>query len=514
MTTTQLDDDRTFTRRGVMRKAAAVGVGSAATIGGASRMGGSPVGSAAAIAPLGVGAAAGAAALGYLINEGVDVFTGPDRDYSNYTGKNALESSIKEDFLEMKSVDERVMTSIENNLVNSENVAIAKGKAALVKALNQEKSKSEAKNKMDKSIRKYYLTIQENIVGHYRAQHFKVTEMYQTYLGHPEVDPVAQEFLVVWISGEYRDIYDEPFGLETEAVHGIDGQQLQRNGAFAEYPDPDSGSELELRFDLASPTKDGSVVPRFKADDIGYGFDRMKTAFAEVESKYNDVTTQLSGLADDLYNNYEAGDIPSEKVLDPVTAATELGNNTGLSIREAQAGMMGIPTSGSFSLRLELQNDSGEKYEVDAEIYTNAQPNDSDGNPAGFKVGNTYDPNNFEDPIYVSYEYVDTETGEKTSDFTQLVNPFTVLEATDPEGNSVEEVTPESKTAQSADVESIEKELESIREEQRRLLEQSQEPTGGAGAGFFTGSGPSTGVVAAVVGGIGVLYALTQGGTN
>ncbi|WP_147438045.1 hypothetical protein [Halorubrum sp. Atlit-28R] len=116
MTTTQLDDDRTFTRRGVMRKAAAVGVGSAATIGGASRMGGSPVGSAAAIAPLGVGAAAGAAALGYLINEGVDLFTGPDRDYSNYTGKNALESSIKEDFLELKSVDERVMTSIENNL--------------------------------------------------------------------------------------------------------------------------------------------------------------------------------------------------------------------------------------------------------------------------------------------------------------------------------------------------------------------------------------------------------------
>jgi hypothetical protein len=261
-------------------------------------------------------------------------------------------------------------------------------------------------------------------------------------------------------------------------------------------------------FKLNDPTEGSSETTE-------YGFSRIRNAFDKVVTKRDEVNSQLVGLASDLYAEYGAGDIPTDEVLDPITAATELGNNTGLSIQEAQAGMMGIPTSASFSLRLELTGNDGNTYEADAEIYTNAQPNDTDGNPGGFKVGNTYDPANFQEPIYVSYEYVDPETGEKTTDFTEVVNPFTVLEATDSDGNEVEEVTPTSRTAQTADISTIEEELAAIREEQLRLQEKAQQQTsGGAGAGFFSGSGPSTGLITAVVGGIGVLYALTQGGTS
>jgi hypothetical protein len=87
----------------------------------------------------------------------------------------------------------------------------------------------------------------------------------------------------------------------------------------------------------------------------------------------------------------------------------------------------------------------------------------------------------------VSYEYIDEESGNRSTNFTQLENPFTVLEATNSEGEEVQEVTPTSQTNQTADVSKLEEELKSIREEQQRLLEKSQEPTGGAGGGFFGG---------------------------
>ncbi|MDB2239663.1 hypothetical protein [Halorubrum ezzemoulense] len=476
-------------------KTTAVGIGSAATIGGASKIGVSPVGSASAVAPLAVGAAGGAVALGYLMNEAIDAFTGSQKDYSGYTGIDALRKGIYEDAVEAASVDERVMTSIENNLLNSENVALSKGKAALVKALNEEKSQQDANTAMNEAINGYYATIQENILSHYTAQHEKFISMAKSLNSHGDFSPPSSFFLVNQGGGDGFDGIGRSEGVissqGTESISLVDGSSKS-------VPDvtwiSDNNYTNRVRFSVGKTDGSGNPIKEFKltkpdggTSGTTYGFGRIRDAFDKVVTKRDEVNSQLVGFASDLFSQYEPGDIPTDKVLDPVTAATELGNNTGLSFREAQAGMMGIPTSAGFSLRLELSDGDGSTYEVDAEIYTNAQPNDSDGNPAGFKVGNTYDPANFEAPIYVSYEYVDPETGERTSDFTQVENPFTVLEATDSEGNEVTEVTPTSKTQQTADISKLEEELASIREEQRRLLEKSQEPTGGAGGGFFGG---------------------------
>jgi hypothetical protein len=136
--------------------------------------------------------------------------------------------------------------------------------------------------------------------------------------------------------------------------------------------------------------------------------------------------------------------------------------------------MLGIPTSASFSLWLELQDTDGNTFEVEAELYTKASPTDGSGNETGWEVGTTYDPANFAPPIYVAYEYIDTESGEKSTDFVQLDEPFTVLEATDAEGNEVTNVANEKRITQTADVTKLEEELAQLRDEQQRLQQQSQ----------------------------------------
>lgn len=511
MTATQSDNEQTLTRRGVL-KTTAVGVGSAATIG---TLG---VGSAAAIAPVVALGYAGAVGLGYLMFRNAEKATGEKKDYSGYTGLEALKTGIYEDALEAKSTDERVMTSIRNNIQSSQNVAIAKGKAALVTKLNEGATESEANTAMTNAVNEYYATIQKNILTHLRAQRDKLRDMVGSLEAHPDTSGQVPTIKLYnkdntpgykGVNGFNGHTADEYAG--TDSISLVNGESVD----FSYIDIVHSAVTTEFRWKpTVTVNSEPKEILKFQSPEGNttvYGFDRVVNAFEDCVSRRDEVNSQLVGLASDLYNNYEPGEIPTEEVLDPVTAATELGNNTGLSVREAQAGMMGIPTSAGFSLRLELRDGSGGTYEVDAEIYTNAQPNDSDGNPAGFKVGNTYDPDNFEAPIFVSYEYVDPETGERSTDFTEIIEPFTVLEATDQEGNEVTEVTPTSRTAQTADISSIEEELASIREEQQRLLEKSQSP-GGAGAGWFGGGSVNVGAIAAVVGAAGVVYALATGG--
>jgi len=115
------------------------------------------------------------------------------------------------------------------------------------------------------------------------------------------------------------------------------------------------------------------------------------------------------------------------------------------------------------------------------------------GNDTGWEVGVEYDPSNFAAPIYVAYEYIDTESGEKSSDFVQIDEPFTVIDATDSAGNEVTNVANEKRITQTVDVAKLEEELAQLRDEQQRLQQQSQAGGGGGGGGGgFLDGGNST----------------------
>jgi len=87
----------------------------------------------------------------------------------------------------MQTVDERVFTSIENNLVNSETVAFAKGKAAALEKMNAEAPSSDAVTAMMEAVDGYYSTVQKNILVHFETQASQINHHVAMANAHPDV---------------------------------------------------------------------------------------------------------------------------------------------------------------------------------------------------------------------------------------------------------------------------------------------------------------------------------------
>lgn len=487
-----------MTRRGVMRKAA---IGTGATLGvgyGAGRTG--AIGGASAIAPIVVGSAAGGAALGYLVQKGADLFLGDSRDYSGYTGIEALKTEVRRGVRQMQSANERVMTSIQNNVVNSQNVAFAKGKSALVTKMNAEAPLSEAETAMESAISAYYATIEENILTHSDAQIEQLNHMIGRLGGHPDYNLSSD-------TGPFKAYGDlwakKPIGPATVGISPYtlaDGTEYNYNSLEGSW----NGNKWDL-----TPINGAAGYIQITGDapNLPYDGSRFKTTLDEIKSKKDDVISQLSGFASDVYDEYGAGDIPTEDIIDPATAATELGQSYGGdAAQSASASMLGIPTSAEQAVMMDVHRPDG-TVTIQADMYTKYTPASG-----SFETGTRYVPAEWTAPLYIAYEYT-AEDGSAESDFAQLKDPFTIREIS-VDGEEVNTFKPETRNTQTADVSKIEEELAQIRKEQIRLQNEAEESAGGAGAGFFDGSGPNTGVIAAVVGGIGVLYALTQGGPN
>jgi hypothetical protein len=488
-------------------KTTAAGIGSAVGVGyGAA-------GSARAVPPVLLGAgAAGAAGLGYAFYKKAKQFLGDQRDYSDFTGDDALQRELVVGSKRLQSADERVLTSLRNNLTNSKTVGLAKGKAAAIEAMNAGKTEQQATSDMEEAVNSYFAVIQENLFTHFSAQCSQFANMAMRVV---ERDTMENGVILAYSRTGYTEAnYSDRWEPVTKNVSLVDTREIPvtffkgRNGDNRKrYFDPMdlAGLDNVNKWGVKDPDT-GENVYALKAEN----YEGIPTKITDTRDA---VLSDLSGFVADVYDEYGQKNIPSEDVIDPITAATELGTNTGLSQREAAAGMMGISSTADYNLRIRIQGESGEIEEVDAEIYTNVQPTDADGNATGFQVGTTYDPANYQKPIYAAYDYVEPSTGVNTSDFTELVNPFTVLEAQNRNGEEVNTVETTSNINQTADVSKLEEELEQLRKEQVRLQEKAEnQNSGGAGAGFFGSNGPSTGAIAAVLGGVGVVYALfTQG---
>jgi hypothetical protein len=438
-----------------------------------------------------IAGAAGGAGLAYLARDEIESVLGQGEDLSGYTGKEALRTQIEEQSLTMQTVDERVFTSIENNLANSETVAFAKGKAGALEKMNAEAPESTAVTAMEESVDDYYSTIQKNILVHLETQASQIHHHVTMAVAHADVDP---NNWFHFYNG--NDFNVDNTGRRTTNFTLVSGETYEVGSTYIDdnmtSPEPllgdfDNGHKFKF-------TGGSSNVITFRSSSY-------QDLLSSVASRSSSVKTKLGAFVGDLYFEYGAGDIPTEDVIDPVTAVTQMGQNTGFAAQAAEAAMLGIPTSASFSLLLELQDADGNTFDTEAELYTTASPTDGSGNDTGWEVGVEYDPTNFDAPIYVAYEYIDTATGEKSSNFIQIDEPFTVIEATDSSGNEVMNVANEKRITQTADVTKLEEELAQLRDEQQRLQQQSQDG-GGGGGGITTGSSSfsTEQIIAGVVG--------------
>ncbi|QAS68824.1 VP4 precursor [Halorubrum pleomorphic virus 10] len=506
-TATQADNG--MTRRGVMRRGliasgATLGVGYAGSRTGA-------IGGARAAVPI-VGFAA--VSLAYLAVAGAEKYLGDTRDYSGYTGGDALHAAIYEGALNMKSADERVMTSIENNISTSKNVALAKGKAALLTEMNNGSSEQTAKEEMNKAIDEYYTTIEKNIITHLEAQQRQFVHMADQAAAHsnlnegdifiarPKSDPDGYMKAPYSITSDpdYRNytlVNGEKYVSENVRWNGGEkaGSTSRSAGGWLRlFSIPTSSADI----DIPAPAVVYVTNPEDNTETAFLDYSRYENAITELEAARDEANAALNGFTGDVYAQYEPGDIPTEDIVDPITAATELEQNYGGDAgQSAYASMLGIPSSAEQAVTMTVHRPGG-NVTIQADIYTEYKPPDT----GKFVKETRYEPTTWDKPLYIAYEYTDSETGEEASDFVQLEDPFTIV-SIEANGEEIDSFAPEARTTQTADISAIEEELAKIREEQIRLQEEAEEETssggGGAGAGFFSdfgGGASNLGIVA------------------
>ena len=461
--------------------------------------------SAAACGGICVGTAvAGGVALGILAKKGYDAYLGDDKDYSGYTGADALHSSVYEGAMQLGSANERVMTSVNNNISNSKNVALSKAKAAVIESMNAGESQTAANSAMEAEIDSYYTTVQKNMLNHWHAQIGQYLHYFQSVKNHSSLSTTS-----VFNTG------GNPLtsaSLYTGTATLIDGTNVEYKGI-----DQTSESSGSKSLDPLATLSIGSTYRHFRVYDptdasneftanIGYwadgtGPNETGPAWNKLIWERDNVYSQVSGFVSDVYSQWDAGDIPTEELVDPITAATELQQDyDGYQTQGAQAAMLGIPTSAEQSLYLHLKSD--DKY-VWADIYTEYVPT-QDGEEIGFKVGNTYQPSNWSKPLYIAFEYTD-DSGNKSSDFIQIEQDFSIEEGQDQDGQEIDKFQTKSQNNQTSDVASIEEELAQVREMQLQMQQEAQ--SGGAGGSDFSlgqfSIGPVPGI--AVAGGLGAV---------
>lgn len=393
-----------MTRRELFRRGGTIAAGATATVTVGSRTVPrfSPVGRAAAIAPaIPIGIAAGAAGLAYL--SGTEYWPGNDEDYSGYTGADALQQAIYEGALEMESADERVMTSIENNIQNSDNVALPKGKQAVIEVMNNGGTESEAQTAMQDAIDEYFGTIEKNVVTHYKSQYNQALHHYNQLDAHANIAP--KDMLEVWNAGDsvwstdngpfwamyqtdgeqgnYWDLVSyDCFGSKSVQDVPVAGYAPDTNTPSLYFaPDPDLAQGLA---DVSQTLTKGEDESRLRASafessstTVYLDVIRFVNAIDTIQSQRDSVNSTLSGFVADVYAAYEPGDIPTEDLVDPLTAATEMNQDyEDRGLRSAQAAMLGIPTDAEFTAALEIVSNEADDgvWEVNADLFTSYTP--------------------------------------------------------------------------------------------------------------------------------------------
>jgi hypothetical protein len=443
------------------------------------------------------------------------------RDYSGYTGGEALHGEIAIGMNEMAIADEEVFTSMVNHIEASDNVAYSKGQIAIVKALNAGKTESEADADMQAAIDEYFAKIQENILEHWDTQSKQLRHHYDEVVAHTDLSNDVLQTVVR--SGENlysmysaTNAYTLPEILFTQGSKNDVGSGYMYESISIELLDGRTfaGHEHAFRTDSSNPwgigflpeqsdnwpnytesnILDVGISPTDAGDinnptwtEVIFGLDcrRYRAAWTDLITTRDNVKADLSGYVTDVYAAYDAGEVDLTDILDPITLATELAtDNNYRAFRESAASQLGIPTDAEHNVVIDVHlADGDERLWVD--MFTDHQPTDVDGNAVSWKVGETYSPSTWAEPLFIIMEKDDGQ-----SDITKLEDDFTIVEAYNDAGDEVTDFDNRQTTTHTSDATKLKEELAQLREEQLRLIEVYSELDDGSG-----GTGASNGIL-------------------
>jgi len=167
----------------------------------------------------------------------------------------------------------------------------------------------------------YYSTVQKNILVHFETQASQINHHVAMANAHPDVS-VDDWFMLYQGTSPYQ--VSSNAELDTANFTLVSGETYEFDIVYfndrADKIKPKIGAVDVQRFNFTG----GSSNVALRRSDYN-------DLLSSVVSRSSSVKTKLAGFVGDLYAEYGAGDIPTEDVIDPVTAATQMGQDTGMA---------------------------------------------------------------------------------------------------------------------------------------------------------------------------------------
>jgi len=500
-------------RRQFMRRVGCATLGAGAAYYGGTQYAGSPVENGQAIAPLVAVGLIGAA--GYLsgraVEAGVKHFTGlgSAEDYDGLAAE-SLYMQARFDHQTIKSANDSVLTTVENLSQNASQVAYLEARGAVLEALNDGATPAESLDAGYTAIDDYILTNQKNLADRFTVAITQVEAAYTRVESNPDMTPSE-----VWVL--------PPYDFTERVVQLADGSDYtysainKTDGAIVVIDD-DNRYYSEVKLKGVTPfTETGydNIKPTMAA--------RFRGVLHDLDAAWNDARTNIDEFVTGIGPSYTSGEISTEDITQPSDLFQMASDDSQTAYAAADLAGLGLEVNQDSSVTIELLDDL---ETLEGSVFLSKSPmggslqvgtaynpeisraTDGSGNPSDTiddYAGTQGDPVPLDGLAYIAYN-----TGDGSSTYGQIQQPFSVASASDPEGSNLSEVSYQPSGGQqttTTNVDEVRSELQAMNDEIVRLEEEkSQAATNGGnggGAGGFLDGGNSTllAALAAVAGG-------------
>lgn len=491
----------------------------------------SPVGDAEAVACGGVCIAAASFTVGAVAVGAVNYFMDDgevNRTALAETDANEARVNIYKSAVSAEESNDLLGTAYGNYLEDTASIATMEGKQAYIRALENDSSEGVAQAEAREAVSDYYAVKQIQLLKNWNRSVNKWQRLRSIAQNHPNVSSsyVNLEGNTggdIW-SFRYKGISDYQVTLvnnsdmttpaiEYQQEYGYSPSSWGKDMAWA-APGPVMTSDdrrsyqtylTALRVDVPNDNYDSSDWAKL------LDAQQFRQRWSEIETQNQEVQNRIDNFTSSTYDQWSAGKISSEDLVDPYLGAREYapedgGYNQQYTMRSLQAMGIDMPENvanyRSMSVRLEDQG-----FSVDGILMSDGTPENG-----SFSVGETYNASNITGSQFVVSENRSTE----------IEGNFTITEVRDTEGNTVDTSSIEYKQVDynTSDLSEYEQMLEELRATQeqldareQRLLEAANQSGGGgilSGLDGLTNGLPvgPTGAAAAGVGAVALLLLL------
>ena len=519
MTATQPDPDGGMTRRGVMRRTA-IGVGAAATLGATATGGVAAINLPSretVITAGGIAVSPPLWAAKQVYDRVTDPATGEDvNDELDSLNAEETHTSAREDLIYLKSVDDRVLTSIGNVVSGLDRRAYQTGIEKAITEMDAGAAQADVKSRAVDVAMESVAKTEKNLLDHYAIQVGKLRRLSRET---GETSNLITTDVMRWyddtgtVNGDGDGGYKAPGEQEETTSITLSDTTSYTYEVTSAYSDGAYDSAVDSQYGISNNVSYANTL-RVQPVDTGSEetiFDRTQYAnlWGDIQSIASTVETEINSWVDGIYSSYSSGDVNLDELVTADMLAATASEQNDLSNVTADFASLGIPINDRTTLTIEIVAGENSGTVIEGNLSVKNPPED------GFIVGDTYDPENITGPVWLMYDRT-TDSGETEGDVYQLQNKFKVIDAEDYEGNPVSNVTFEEKTQErySTDIEELNAQLDKLAEYQQEIQEErdaliEEEATGGGG-GFLSGvaQGYSTGVLA--LGAAGVAWLLSK----